>query len=111
MQKRTFLELTITQSSLANVPVPRRILVDSGSVSSVEDLGANPHARCYITLSEANDATVESDSGEQVVRGTKGLMTLDTYDEICQKLSAVANIVPSRHASELEPDAAPGRVA
>ena len=100
MSKRTLLELMVTESTLANVPSPRRILVDTSLIASVEDLGDNPRARCHVTLWESDDSVVESDAGEQVARGAKTLMTLDAYGEIRGQLSVLADIVPSPHASQ-----------
>ena len=100
-ESRTFIELTVTESGLSNVPVPRRFLVDAVLISSVEDLGDNPHARSHVTLHEACDSTVESDSGEQAVRASKTLHALDSYDEIKAKLAeATAVILPSKSAVE-----------
>lgn len=47
MQRRTFLEFTVTGSTLYNVPVRRRMLVDAQQIVSLDDLGESPDgARC-----------------------------------------------------------------
>lgn len=100
-ESRTFIELTVIESGLSNVPVPRRFLADAALIASVEDLGDNPHARSHVTLHEACDSTVDSDSGEQPVRASKTLLALDSYDEIKAKLSeAAAAVLPSNSAVE-----------
>lgn len=98
---RTFIELTVTESGLENVPAPRRLLVDAAQIASVEDLGDNPHASTYVTLHEPRDSTAESKSGEQAVRAFKTLLALDSYDDIKAKLAdAAAVVLPSKCAVE-----------
>ncbi|MDO9099667.1 MAG: hypothetical protein Q7V53_02835 [Caldisericota bacterium] len=98
---RTFIELTVTESGLSNVPVPRRFLVDAALIASVEDIDGNPHARTHVTLHQPSDSTAESESGEQVVRASKTLTALDSYDEIKAKLAdAAAVVLPSNSAVE-----------
>ncbi len=97
---RTFIELTIVESGLSSVPVPRRFLVDAALIASIEDMGDNPYARSHVTLYEAADATIESEAGEQVARCAKSLLAIDTYDEIKAQLAALAAVVPSKCAVE-----------
>lgn len=98
---RTFIELTVVESGLSNVPVPRRFLVDAALIASVEDIGGNPHASSHVTLHEACDSTVESQSGEQAVRASKTVLALDTYDDIAARLVEAASVVlPSKSAVE-----------
>lgn len=101
MEKRTYIELAVTESGLSNVPVPRRVLVDVTHIASIEDLGDNPHANCFVTLHEASDTTVEDESGEHVVRSAKTLMVLETYDDIRRQLEAAANVVRSQRPESI----------
>jgi len=101
MERRRYLELAVTESGLSSVPVPRRVLVDVALIASIEDLGDNPHAKCFVTLYEAADTTVEDESGEQVVRSAKTLMVLETYDEIRAHLEATAEVVRSQRPESI----------
>ncbi|WP_332742203.1 hypothetical protein [Hydrogenophaga sp.] len=95
MEKRTFIELTISESDIVFADSPRRILVDVSHIATVEDMVSNPHGECVVTLHEPRDETIENDTGEHVVRCARKLMTLDTYDDICRRLSASAELSPS----------------
>ncbi|MDP3168048.1 MAG: hypothetical protein Q8N06_21635 [Hydrogenophaga sp.] len=95
MEKRTFIELTINESDIVFADAPRRILVDVSHIATVEDMVSNPHGECVVTLHEPHDETVENDTGEHVVRCAKKLVTLDTYDDICRRISASAELSPS----------------
>lgn len=97
---RTFIELTVVESGLSSVPIPRRFLVDAALIASIEDMGDNPHARSHVTLFEAADSIVDSDAGEQVARCAKSLLAIDAYDEIKAQLAALAAVVPSKCAVE-----------
>ncbi|MBG6083130.1 hypothetical protein [Rubrivivax gelatinosus] len=101
--------MTVIESGLHNVPAPRRFLVDVAHIASVEDLSGNPHARIHVTLFEAADATVESDDGEHVARGSKGLLALDSYEDIKAQLATIDEVVSSKCAVESTLASAKGR--
>ena len=93
--KSTFIELTITDSDLTNVPVPRKGLVDVALIASLEALGNKTplKSQCAVTLHEPCDSTVGNDQGEHVVRGSRMLMVRESYESLVALLSEHAVVI------------------
>jgi len=93
--RQTFIELTVVTSELTNVPVPRRALVDIKEIASIEELGEKTplRDRCLVTLYEASDSVVESESGEQPLRHRRSLNVKESYDSLRTLLAAHSTIV------------------
>ena len=81
---KTFIELTIVDSQLVNVPIPHKGLFDIRLISSLEDLGDKSPLknRCMVTLVEAVGSTIQNGDDEDVVLGYKTVMVKESYQEL-----------------------------
>jgi hypothetical protein len=95
--KPTFVELTIVDDGGTTL-TPRKGLVDVALIAGLEDLGERtPLAtRCAVTLHQPDDAVVENDTGENVVRASRTLLVRESYADLVGLLSEHVTVIRPR---------------